>query len=352
MNKFICLTCKKEYKPSSHPEKSKYCSRKCKDKAHTNNRTIHCLYCQKKTRHTRKFCTLSCAYKYNHRNNKYEKLENGLVKWEDSVLTLKNYKEPLRRIEKGKGFGWYGTIACDIKGDGIQCHICGEIKESLIGHIYRKHGLKANEYREQFGLSNSTALVSEDVRMGLKKRTLKWLKTLTPEQKKELKMNLNIARLKRRHFYPKKSLEQKNKEGTCPDQLLQKIKDVKEKIGHTPSITEFITETKSQRYKHLIFKTFGSWKKAIHLIHAELSNRKSSKKKCARYEREDLLEMLRLYAQENRQIPTYTDSKRGLIPPINAYQRVFGSIENARRQAGVYEFIDEDVLQKFRIKSH
>ena len=175
----------------------------------------------------------------------------------DGYLTLKHYKEPMRAIPKKEGFGYYGAIMGSLDGKYLQCHICGNLYGELIAHVRMAHKVSDGEYREQFQLAGSTALCSEEQRELKKQRALEFFKTLTPEQKKEMQLKA------RRNFliwkkeagdnafkamvtHPIK-LETKNKRGTCPDQLLDKIRQVKEKVGHTPTLKEFIIETGGQR---------------------------------------------------------------------------------------------------------
>ena len=234
----------------------------------------------------------------------------------------------------------------------MQCNICGYICKMLPGHIYNVHGMRTKQYREKYGLAASTALFSEDLRLGNKKRTLAYLKTLTQEQREEYRQAA-IARLREGHkhrtkFQPQKSLEQKNIEGTCPDQLLERIKVVKEKLGRVPSKDDYIREEKTQRFVHLIYKTFGSWSKAVEMCnfpkeddHRQEALEASRKTKKKIYSREELIELLRIYTQENQQIPTATDFRRDFLPEIGAFVRKFGGIEAARQAAGVYDLLDK-----------
>jgi len=49
----------------------------------------------------------------------------------------------------------------------VLCHECGRSFRSLIGHITRKHGLTADEYREAHGLARTRPLMAADVREAL-----------------------------------------------------------------------------------------------------------------------------------------------------------------------------------------
>lgn len=259
----------------------------------------------------------------------------------DENLTFKHYKEPLRRIPRSEGHGFYGAILMTKDLDKIQCHVCGETHRTLAGHL-AKHKMNGKEYKEKYQLAYSTALVSETFRTQLRQKTVDWIKTLTPEQKAEYRIK---ARENQRwdHEQPKIRLETKNKRGTCPDQLLDQILKVAKKLGKTPSKHEFIGETGTQRYVHLIYITFGSWSKAVEM--AGLAPRKIVPKgnTIGRYDDETLYEYLRIFTQENNRVPTFTDFRRGLLPSYETYTRRFGTIQRARDLAGVEEFIEAEL---------
>lgn len=257
-------------------------------------------------------------------------------------LTIHNYKEPLKVIPKSKGFGYYGTLLVTPNGEQVQCHICGQLFASLPSHIRNKHAISAIDYKKRFDLAYTTALVSETERERMKNVMLDYLKTLTPAQRAAHRANAisgNQARSKM-GLHRKIRLETKNKRGTCPDQLLDKILEVKKIVGDTPTLHEFIRETRTQRYKHLIITTFGSWKNALKMLNLEPRPNIQKNKQHNYYSNEQLLEYLRIFAQENNSRPTATDCRRGLLPTYEVFQRHFGSFEEARQLAGVYEIIN------------
>lgn len=273
--------------------------------------------------------------------------KNSMTTTKENHLTLKHYKEPLKKVPQGAGYGYYGAILGSLDGEHIQCHVCGKLFASVSAHARQKHKITITEYREIYQLSRTTVLVSESERIRMKKRTMEWLNSMSPKQKKEMFAKALRGSLKWRREHPelvglpwKNRKEYYNKNGTCPDQLIAKIHEVKDRLGRTPSLAEFIHETGGQRYKHLIFTTFGSWLNALKV--AKLKPKEWHPKAVKpRFTDEELLEYLSLYAQENGQIPTATDSKRGLIPDYAIYSRRFGSFERARKMAGVYNFVQK-----------
>lgn len=262
-----------------------------------------------------------------------------IIKIGEDYLTIHHYKEPLKSIPKVVGVGFYGCLLGTIDGAKVQCHICGGLYDELQAHVRQSHKLSVPDYREKFELSPSTSLISEERREIRKQNMLRLWHSLTPEEKRQVKNRLKDVRKFRSNLQPKEKLEAKNKKGTCPDQLLAKIQEVSEKLGgRTPSLAEFIDLTGGQRFKHLIFATFGSWKGALEIL--KMKPKEKIRKGYRRYTDEELLEYLRLYSQENNSLPTATDCKRGWLPTYETFSRRFGSFEKARQLAGVYQIIN------------
>lgn len=254
----------------------------------------------------------------------------------DQFLTIGHYKEPLMPVENG--YGYLGALCITKDGSKLQCHICGSLFADVGSHIRQSHKVSLDEYREVYQLARGTSLISETERLRRKEHGQRLNANLTPEQRKEKSRTGNRIRNKNGYYQPKNRLETENMRGTCPQQLIEKIREVAKDLGHTPSLSEFITETGGQRFKHLIFKVYGSWKEALKV--AELTPTEPAKGGYRKYTNEELLEYLSIYAQEYGKIPTATDSKRKLIPDYYAYIRRFGSFEEARQQAGVYQIVD------------
>jgi len=265
---------------------------------------------------------------------------------EEEILVPTIYKEPL--LKTPDGFGYLGTLSQTKDGKYVQCHICGKLFEHLAAHVSHAHKMKAVEYREKFQLSYGTAMASEQYRIDRRNQYLKYLRSLSEEERLELKRKLQE---KSRQARPKKApqpekhrLETKNRRGTCPDQLIEKIKEVADKLGHTPSKLEFNQFLGTQKYTHAIYATFGSWTKALEMAGhtAKTTTNKGNKRGGKGYSREELLELLVVFAQEYNKIPTFTDFRGGLLPSYEAYTHHFGTLENARRESGVYSFIEPE----------
>lgn len=244
-------------------------------------------------------------------------------------LIYENYKEPLKQIEKDKGYGYYGTIATTKDKLFIQCHICGELFASL-GHHLRKHDTTADQYKQQFKLSKTTALVSDNQRKYLQLRVLNSKYTELPEHLVEYNQKVQSGQIvhRKKDGDSRWSLERRNREGLCPDQLLDVIQKLEEKLGHTPSYVEFRKEH-GPKYRKSIEYIYGSYLNAVKK--AGLVSAKELKEPS----NERLLQDLVDFHQEHGRIPMTSDFTRGLLRPRAMYFRRFGSLNNARTEAGL-----------------
>lgn len=276
----------------------------------------------------------------------------GFVKPIDRMITISNYKEPLTPTPEG--YGYLGTISQTQDGEYIQCHICGKLMKHMSGHLRSAHKMNTRDYKQEYGIALKTALTAEKTRWEMKRRTIEYVNSLSGDEKKDYfekrRKWLLEGRKKRTAKQPKKALEAYNKNGTCPLQLLDKIREVASDLGHTPALKEFVTECGTQRYKHLIIKTHGSWNKAVEKAGLEKHNAKNKPKRYKKYTDEELLEYLRIFAEENNEIPTHTDFISGSLPREGVYVRRFGSIDKARRLAGVYDVVDQEIVEEFNGK--
>ena len=67
-----------------------------------------------------------------------------------------------RKVGSPDGFGRYGVL--DLLEHDLVCHECGQAHRHLGLHVYRAHGLSANEYRSRHGLARGRGLVAADLR--------------------------------------------------------------------------------------------------------------------------------------------------------------------------------------------
>lgn len=265
-------------------------------------------------------------------------IDNGMaLVYDTQMLIYENYKEPLKPIEKTKGVGYYGTLAATEDKMYVQCHICGHLFANLGLHV-RAHKVNREKYKDMFQLQVGTALISEKLRETRIKNSIhsprkgaglpEWLQEYNANVKKGvIKHNGNIKKTtgKSRGAW---SLEKRNKEGMCPDQVLEKIKDLAEILGKTPSVTEF-QEHYKYRFVGSIQFQHGSWQAAVKKCGLKTRNELRTPDK------EALLQDLIDFRDKYDRIPVTSDFNRGLLRDRGVYIRTFGTLNNARMEAGL-----------------
>lgn len=129
-----------------------------------------------------------------------------------------------------RGYGFQGVLMFDGEDDKVQCHLCGEWFEYLPNHLHREHTTSAGEYKEMVGLSQSTALLGERQRAKLIENGLaRRLQNLRPGKKRTQKEKDKI-----RETLKRMTRERQNLTGTCPAQLIERIREAYHRVGHTP----------------------------------------------------------------------------------------------------------------------
>ena len=244
-----------------------------------------------------------------------------------------NYKEPLTKVEDGHGY--YGTLSQTKNGELVQCHICSELVENLGTHVWVKHNVRAVEYREKFKLGKRTPLCSDKFGEKLKHMAVIRYNRLTETEKAERRQKMIEAQKKAVRVGNPTSLQIQNKRGMCPDQLIEKIQLLADKLGESPTHKQFIREYNG-KYVGAINRTFGSWNAAKHM--AGFAPRQSGSKvphNRAPYTNEQLLEFLRSAYKEKGSAPTYSDWRKGFLPSYYLYKHRFGGISKARKAAGI-----------------
>jgi len=139
---------------------------------------------------------------------------------------------------KADGFGFLGILAEDSKDGTLQCHICGQWFLNLSTHIGFIHNLTSKEYKDKFGLSYVTALKSKQMRLNQSKVMIELRKKNIVNRGKFEKNNIYAGNRKDKP----KSIEDKNKKGTCDLQVTDKIMKLFIKLNKTPSLIELKDE--------------------------------------------------------------------------------------------------------------
>lgn len=237
-------------------------------------------------------------------------------------LLIYGYKEPLAKFTGG--FGYAGVLSCTKDLQKVQCHFCGELFKSLSRRHLSLHKLNAKEYKIKVGLSQKTALCGEATRQKYMKRlgNPNYLQDLKKAQKARRKQ---IDEGGGRTF-KKKSLQDKNKQGNCPDQLLDKISKTIKSFGRVPTIMEF-KKFHEGRFLSSIQLTYGTWSNALKLLGKKSHN--------VYYSKEDLLQAMRVFYKTHNRSPRLSDMQRGLIQSPKTFYKHWSSLNDARKEAGV-----------------
>lgn len=230
--------------------------------------------------------------------------------------TYHGYKEPLRSFLGG--YGYIGVLSQDENGEKLQCHICGEYYSRLNNHVRMAHKIKVDEYKQRVGLSKGTALVGDKIR----EKQIEVAKKNYPKVRDRLHAGAREKRAERGGGGKPESMERKNKKGTCPDQLLARIVAVTKDLGRVPTKKEY-QEHQDGGFLLAIKRTFGSWEEAL----SQIGMARSGKHK--NYSELELLNFIILFYKINHRLPSYSDSRRGLIPPTSQYSKQFGSLSFA-----------------------
>ena len=227
----------------------------------------------------------------------------------------RDYKEPLVPLDRG--FGYEGVLLFNQAMDKTQCHFCGGWYQSVGGHI-KEHGLTANQYKDEYGLFRSTALINEQTRL---KRsgvmTLRWRqgKIAVPDHR----IGSRAARLVT--LNRKAPMERKNKAGTCNMQLLSWIQN-------HPNVS---VDKAPGRIEAAVRRAFGNWNNARAMLGLKLKTYDRST-----FDKVLALTAVRNFYQINQRAPVGSDAKRGLLPyTYMRYYRQFGTWSNVLREAGV-----------------
>jgi len=220
----------------------------------------------------------------------YEEAPSGFV-------TLYNYKEPF--MEFTEGFGYQGVLLFDGTQDTVQCHYCGEWYQALAHHLKREHNMTVSEYKTNVGLNQTTALIGEKYRdkliaSGLDKR----LQNLRSKGR----VKSEAEKKKIGETLRKVTLENKNIRGTCPEQLIDRLKKKYNELGRTP----FTDEIPSRDAMKL---TFGSIKNACEIAGIPYRQPSQTTGNPREIKREEVVKYLAEFIKKNGHYPSYTEMK-------------------------------------------
>lgn len=242
-------------------------------------------------------------------------------------VSLYNYKEPFMPYVGGHGY--QGVLLFDGVSDKIQCHFCGNWFTELSNHLHKEHSVNVAWYKKEVGLAQSTALISEKLRSVCIENGRTQYKNLKRLTFRERIKNPKEWSRKVKSSMKENPRERQNKHGTCPEQLLHRLKKEAERLGYTPVRRE-------TTFSRTVLRVFGTWERAIKL--ANLEYRPVGMRSVPKYTDEQLLDFLRDFKVRNGRNPSTSDFNRGLLPASRQpYKERWGRIGNILKAAGLVD---------------
>lgn len=321
--------------------------------------------------------------------NNSQKIRDKVLEYPDAPsghIALYKYKEPFMPFESG--YGYEGVLMLDGDKDVIQCHFCGEWFATLQHHLKKEHNMGVSEYKDKVGLAQTTALISEGFRATLIANgdaLAKRMKNLRSPHKRSQKTKDKISAGLKKH-----TRETQNITGTCPAQLIARLRAKHDELGRTPKekeITFYETLRKvwgmkkacqiagieyrpnteriePHKYKYsqedvVLWireyvqkngrlpkviewigragehhaKRLGGWRK---LCNIAVSNEEQYQRLIKQnYTKQDLISYLVEFKKQNGRNPSHSDCRRGVIPKYARYYYQFGSWKGALKAAGI-----------------
>lgn len=260
-------------------------------------------------------------------------INRGLIRTPDyEGVTTEGYKEPMQAVEDG--FGYYGAITRTTDGKHIQCHMCGYYFANLAAHVHYKHQIKVRDYKTTYGLRITAGLVSPHERQAEQRR-------FNEKIRAQAGKNAQIARValaKRRaepdyQPAPKWSAQMRNEEGRCRDQTIARIRHVADLNEGRPSFNAY-TRVFGGGAMGTVKYWFGSWNAAVIAAGYEPASSVRIRTRNQRVELA-LIGMRDFYEKHGRTPQTADFRASPSLPHPNFVAKEFGSLNEARREAGV-----------------
>ena len=123
------------------------------------------------------------------------------------------------------------------------------------------------------------------------------------------------------------------------EQILAELRACAERLGKSPTMREFATDSVTTAHPQTVIEHFGSWnvaKRAAGLVPRRFATR------------DELLGLLRELGQELGRPPTARDidDHKGRLPSKSLYWHTFGSLSTALREAGFDVPVGEERLER------
>jgi hypothetical protein len=235
-----------------------------------------------------------------------------------------DYKEPFEQLEGGYPDHPKGALLKEPGTLKVLCAYCGKTFDNLGKHV-SKHGMTAREYKDEVGLLQSSALVSERVRLRLSADALR----RRAAGHFGVERDLERLRAPRPHLRGlpdgRRKSEALNRTGRCYAQVLAKARSIQQKRGKITArllIQDGLPPAAWRPY----FDSVEDLARAISGVSA---------KSPTRWTDDQLLAALRGLAATLGRTPSRSDAHRYGMPSAKAYLTRYGSWTAAAQAAGL-----------------
>lgn len=255
-----------------------------------------------------------------------------------SDVTVEGYKEPLEPVVGG--FGYIGAITRTVDGTRIQCHTCGYFFANLGSHILTKHGEPLNEYRYRHGLRIKYSLLSPVEQEKAQKRYNDNARFKQGSLSNLVKARAAFEKKRQEGWSPggdQWSPQLRNERGMCREQTLAKIRQIAE-VNDGVAVFEEFVKTFGEGQKSVVEHWFGTWDAAVKAAGADTYLGRQNKN--YRKRRRDTIQRIRDFYAMHGRTPLSSDfNSDNDLPRQNWVSKNFGSLNAARRAAGVPELV-------------
>lgn len=228
-----------------------------------------------------------------------------------------DYKEPFIQLE-GAVPGYPRGVLLKDDQDRPLCAYCGRTFDNLGKHTQARHGLTATQYKDEVGLLQKSALVSEKGRQDRIAARLR-----NPESVLRLLSHRRSHPETSRQRIGQRTEEFRNKTGTCREQLLARAKVVAQSGPLTQKrlMAYGIRSPQVARY----WGTLDALREAVGRYEGRHRPWKDA----------DLREALTSLAADIGRVPSDSDLRRFGLPAFATFVRHFGTWADALRTAGL-----------------
>lgn len=254
------------------------------------------------------------------------------------------YKQKAPFVPSGKSV--FGALEYREKDDRVRCHECGGWFNHVGSHLCSAHKLTAKQYKQRHGLRTEAALCGLQVSglMSAKYNPSANFKTMAkdPEVRKRSLVAKSVAlkEAKERKLETgagtiMSMAEERNLNGHCQAQVLNRLSVLQERYGRTPTTAEMMANGLSPKSVCAAFN-LSTIKDVMGLI-GMLPNHPGRQE--PKYSKDLLVELMRDFYVKHNRMPGYRDYGRSL-PGSGRFVEQFGSMANAYEAAGLMGALD------------